>query len=160
MQNSGGAAILMQQVFEKIAFVCGNAETLMDMHEQRAMKPFSTETADFLDTLSGEIRKDPAYRTMPDAASFAFWCRRANVDILARSYDTEHRLGRGVALHFAPSNIPVLFAFSMAAGLMAGKRAGMKTFAVADRFSAHMEQEKRELAQRWVEDYTEMLPLR
>lgn len=46
------------------------------------------------------------------------------------------------------------------AGLMAGKRAGMKTFAVADRFSAHMEQEKRELAQRWVEDYTEMLPLR
>ena len=120
MQNSGGAAILMQQVFEKIAFVCGNAETLMDMPKQRALKPFSTETADFLDTLSGEIRKDPAYRTMPDAASFAFWCRRANVDILARSYDTEHRLGRGVALHFAPSNIPVLFAFSMAAGLMAG----------------------------------------
>ncbi len=46
------------------------------------------------------------------------------------------------------------------AGLMAGNRAGMKTFAVADRFSAHMEQEKRELAQRWVEDYTEMLPSR
>ena len=66
MRNLGGAVILMQQVFEKIAFVCGNAETLCDMPKQRALKPFDPETADFLDTLSGEIRKDPSYRTMPD----------------------------------------------------------------------------------------------
>ena len=104
----------MQQVFEKIAFVCGNADTLIDMPKQRALKPFASEIADFLDALSGEIRKDPSYRTMPDVAAFAFWCRRANVLLLARGYETENRLGRGVSLHFAPSNIPVLFAFSMA----------------------------------------------
>ena len=44
------------------------------------------------------------------------------------------------------------------AGLIAGNGAGMTTCAVADQFSAHMEQEKRELAQRWVNDYRELLP--
>ena len=43
------------------------------------------------------------------------------------------------------------------AGLMAGKSAAMITCAVADAFSAHMEQEKRELSTYWVNDYREMI---
>lgn len=110
----------MRQEFEKITFVCGSAATLEDMPFQRSLRPFAPGTVDFLDTLSSEIRHDEAFRSMPDAAAFAFWCRRASVEQMGRGYDALNRLGRGVTLHFAPSNIPVLFAFSMAAGLMAG----------------------------------------
>lgn len=44
------------------------------------------------------------------------------------------------------------------AGIMAGNSAGMRTFAVADDFSMHMEEEKRQLAEGWVDDYRTMIP--
>ena len=44
------------------------------------------------------------------------------------------------------------------AGIMAGNNAGMHTFAVADEFSAHMQKEKMQLAESWVEDYSNLLP--
>jgi len=43
------------------------------------------------------------------------------------------------------------------AGILAGKRAGMKVIAVDDTFSAHMEAEKRSLADDYIIDYREML---
>lgn len=44
------------------------------------------------------------------------------------------------------------------AGLTAGNRAGMRTCAVEDNFSVHMEKEKRELSSFWVSDYRAMIP--
>ena len=44
------------------------------------------------------------------------------------------------------------------AGIMAGKSAGMMTFAVADAFSEHMLAEKKELADHFIEDYFVLLP--
>ena len=38
----------------------------------------------------------------------------------AKYDDAELRLGKGVVFHIAPSNVPVNFAFSFAAGLLAG----------------------------------------
>ena len=43
------------------------------------------------------------------------------------------------------------------AGLMAGNSAGMITCAVADEFSAHMENEKRELSKIWLDNYTDII---
>lgn len=43
------------------------------------------------------------------------------------------------------------------AGILAGKRAQMPVIAVADAFSRPLDQEKRELADGWIEDYFELL---
>ncbi len=43
------------------------------------------------------------------------------------------------------------------AGILAGKRAGMSVIAIDDAFSAHMEEEKRQLAEEYIMDYREML---
>ena len=42
------------------------------------------------------------------------------------------------------------------AGILSGKAAGMAVCAVADVFSAHMEEEKRRLADFFIEDYDEI----
>ena len=56
--------------------------------------------------------------------TFAFWIRRANIERLAREFGTssqdQERLGLGLVLHFAPSNVPINFAFSYVFGLLAG----------------------------------------
>ena len=53
--------------------------------------------------------------------SFAFWCRRANLLQEFRKIELyEHTIGRGLAIHIAPSNVPVNFAFSFAFGLLSG----------------------------------------
>lgn len=43
------------------------------------------------------------------------------------------------------------------AGILAGKRAGMKVIAVRDTFSLEMDKEKRKLADAWIADYTELM---
>lgn len=45
------------------------------------------------------------------------------------------------------------------AGILAGKAAGMKTCAVRDGYSAYQDKEKRELADYYIEDYRQLLPL-
>jgi len=111
----------MQQILNKLDFLLGTSETVENIRKQKPMTPFSEKTVGFLDEISRQIRKLPDIRNYPDVASFGFWCRKASVSRFEKEYsDTDDRLGRGVTLHFAPSNIAVLFAFSMAAGILAG----------------------------------------
>lgn len=133
-------------VIGKITFLLGDAQVLEQMRNQPAREPFDGETLRLLARLAEVIRKDRSIVGMPDVMTFAFWCRRAHLAQLKSAYAPEadahdgdgkaretdgirelseissfqKRLGRGVSLHFAPSNIPVLFAFTMAAGLLAG----------------------------------------
>ena len=44
------------------------------------------------------------------------------------------------------------------AGILAGSRAGMRTCAVADKYSEHLIEEKKKLADRYIEDFFELLP--
>ena len=44
------------------------------------------------------------------------------------------------------------------AGILAGSRAGMKTYAVADTYSEYLLEEKKRLADTYIEDYFELLP--
>ncbi len=83
---------------------------------------FAEETLQFLDLLSRSLRHHPESKQMPDLMSYAFWCRRAHLEQMKKEYvdPKEPRIGRGVSLHFASSNMPVLFAFSLTAGLLAG----------------------------------------
>lgn len=87
-----------------------------------ALEPFSEEAIEFLNSLSGILMKNPLVRTMPDVATFAFFCRRANILNFKKRYQNrrELRLGRGVVFHIAPSNVPVNFAYSLVCGVLSG----------------------------------------
>ena len=71
---------------------------------------------------------DREARAYPDVVAFGFFCRRANLEALAREYEgaVSDRLGRGLSFHIAPSNVPVNFAYSLAAGLLAGNACVVK----------------------------------
>ena len=55
--------------------------------------------------------------------TFAFWIRKSSTSKLRERFDRDDgyfRLGRGVAFHIAPSNVPVNYAYSLVAGLLTG----------------------------------------
>ncbi len=75
----------------------------------------------FLDALSKLLRTDPDARRYPDIQSFAFYCRKAGLMRIRGQYPKdEARMGRGLAFHIAPSNVPVNFAFTYVFGLLSG----------------------------------------
>jgi len=97
------------------------------------MKPFDELILEFLNELSRELRNDQEAKLFTDVLSFAFFCRRANLNKIKSKYDNgQVRYGRGLAFHIAPSNVPVNFAFSLVFGLLAGNsnvvRASSKRF--------------------------------
>ena len=83
--------------------------------------PFSEPVMDFLSALSERIKSDDLLRSDEEIRAFGFWCRRANLERYRNQYTgNDFRLGRGLVFHIAPSNIPAMFAWSMAIGLLAG----------------------------------------
>ncbi len=107
-----------------IQFLQGDVSVLDQLAEQRPYIPFSEETIDFLDALYQALRKENRDVQAADLAAFSFWCRKGNLSHIREQYTRQWNgkkvIGRGVAFHIVPSNIPVLFAFSMAASLLAG----------------------------------------
>ena len=123
----------MQQNFNDINFLFSNQSKLENVRDLSPDEIFSDSAIDFLSALSNELMKLPAARLFSDVATFAFFCRKANI-IALKKKRTENiiRLGRGVAFHVAPSNVPVNFAYSMVAGILSGNinivRAPSKSF--------------------------------
>ncbi|MDR1472898.1 MAG: hypothetical protein LBS75_10295 [Synergistaceae bacterium] len=86
--------------------------------EAKPQRPYSDEACSFLAALSDLLLRR---RDFPDVASFAFFCRRANTARLKSDFgSSDVRLGRGIAFHITPSNIPINFAFSLAFGVLSG----------------------------------------
>jgi len=80
--------------------------------------PFDEQVLDFFNDLSKKLTR---VREYSDVATFGFWCRKASLLKEKKAYDDlQARLGRGVVFHSTPSNVPVNFAFSFAAGLLSG----------------------------------------
>lgn len=76
---------------------------------------------DFLHSISTRILKHPKARSYPDLLTFGYFCRRAETRRSLQSVtDLDQRFGWGTALHIAPSNIPVNFAFSFIMGFLSG----------------------------------------
>ena len=104
--------------FNGLQYVVGAPETVEGMKALKPLRPFDDAVIAFLNDLSGELRK---VREYPDAATFGFWCRKAALlQEKAKYDDIAERFGKGVVFHSTPSNVPVNFAFSFAAGLLAG----------------------------------------
>ncbi len=119
MQRSGGAVILMEhkKIENKITRLAGGWQ----FQEIKAGKSFDQNVVEFLEELSRKIRTDQKTASSMEARSFAFWCRKNHVNQwkMERKND-EYPLGRGMIFHIAPSNIPLLFAYSMVFGLLSG----------------------------------------
>jgi len=106
-QRSGGVAIPMQ--------LTGDLEKTINAVP---LLPFDERVLDLLNDLSKRLIK---VREYSDVATFGFWCRKTALLKEKRNYDDLHqRLGKGVVFHSTPSNVPVNFAFSFVAGLLAG----------------------------------------
>lgn len=111
------------EVLNKVTFLSGSAELAAQLPDVPAKLPFNERTVDFLNDVSRKIMGNRASKTYSDVVTFAFWIRKASVLGLKDRFekkDDAHHLGRGVAFHIAPSNVPVNFAYSMAAGLLTG----------------------------------------
>lgn len=130
-----------QAVLERLTYLCGGPETVLGMGALAPRPPFDPEALAFLDGVSRALL---AGRTeYPDLAAFAFWIRKASVRELEARFvreDGNIRLGRGTAFHIAPSNVPVNYAYSLAAGLLTGNanivRLPTRRFPQAERINA------------------------
>ena len=108
----------MQLSFKGLQYVVGTPEIVENMQNVRRLRPFDCDVISFLNDLSSELRKNRGY---PDVATFGFWCRKAALLQEKEKYDDlSERFGKGIVFHSTPSNVPVNFAFSFAAGLLAG----------------------------------------
>jgi len=75
----------------------------------------------FLSDVSREILRSKKCREYPDVITFGYFCRKSSIrQILKVSQSEFNRYGWGFAVHIAPSNVPINFAFSFVFGLLSG----------------------------------------
>lgn len=112
------------EMFEKVQFLFPNENNLTSLVSHKAFVPFDNKINSFLEEVSKFLLKDTEAKTYPDVVTFAFFCRKASIEQMKQSYESQlqNRLGRGVVFHIAPSNVPINFAYSLVAGLLAGNR--------------------------------------
>lgn len=134
MRRYGGAAIRMRQSFNKVpaekeavldrlSYLVGGKDTLRGICGTAAKKPFDETIIDYLNDVSKVLMADRDAKAFSDVVTFAFWIRKAAAAKLKEQFDKNDgniHLGRGVAFHIAPSNVPVNYAYSLAAGLLTG----------------------------------------
>lgn len=107
------------QNLKGITVLCGDLERAMYC---KPRKPFDEVVCGFLGEVSSVLMKDPASRQYPDIVTFGFFCRKANLHRLQKQYEgrLDGAVGRGLAFHIAPSNVPINFAYTLISGLLAG----------------------------------------
>ncbi len=111
----------MQLNFNNITYLYPRSADIDAVQQIRALAPFDADVVAFLNALSAELTKNPIMRHYPDVATFAFFCRKGNIQKLKEKYSFEGlSFGRGLVFHIAPSNVPVNFAYSLVCGLLAG----------------------------------------
>lgn len=114
---------LSNNVLKKITFLTGSAEIVSNLINTPARTPFDEETVSFLNAVSREVMKDSRSRAFSDVITFGFWIRKSSVMKLKERFDRQDgaiHLGRGIAFHIAPSNVPCNFAYSLVSGLLTG----------------------------------------
>lgn len=122
MLKSGDAVIPMLKNFNDIEFLFPKEFDRDSFTQRSSLEPFSEDAVSYLNALSILLSKDQKIREYPDVATFAFFCRRANILQLKKKFTSEEilRLGRGIVFHIAPSNVPVNFAYSLVVGILSG----------------------------------------
>lgn len=112
-----------KELIRRVEYLTGSADTVEKTFSAPAMVPFDEKIIDFLNDVSVEIMGDRRSRAYSDVITFGFWIRKGSVLKLQERFkikDNAFHIGRGVAFHIAPSNVPVNFAYSLVAGLLNG----------------------------------------
>lgn len=104
--------------FKDIEFLFGSEESIRRMPELKPLECFDERTLDFLSELSEAINNSSDRNS--ELRGFSFWLRRASLEEMKRKHGKSGRHGRGLSFHIAPSNMPLVFAFSMSAALLTG----------------------------------------
>ena len=118
----------MQQKFSaiqnEVKFLFPSVENIEGFVNHKSFAPFDDLMCTFLNEVSRKLLADNEAKAYPDVVTFAFFCRKANVEQMKKTYDgrLQGKLGRGVTFHIAPSNVPINFAYTLVAGLLAGNR--------------------------------------
>lgn len=109
------------EILSNVSFLVGNKEMVINTQEIPVLKPFDNCVIDFLNDLSKELMSGKLSRMFPDIVTLGFWLRKSSVLALKERFAKKDNLvGRGVAFHIAPSNVPVNYAYSLFTGLICG----------------------------------------
>lgn len=112
---------LNSDVLNKVSYLVGSFDIAVQLPTIPALTPFDEDIVSFLNDVSREIMKDPRSKTYSDVVTFGFWIRKGAVLKLKERFESDGvHLGKGVAFHIAPSNVPVNFAYSLVSGLLCG----------------------------------------
>lgn len=118
----------MQRNFDEavneVTFLIGSKENLSRIHTLPSKSPFSEEILVFLNIVAKLLLQDKEAKYYPDVITLGFWLRKANMLQLKKRYgytfSQEMRVGKGVIIHIAPSNVAVNYAYSLFTGLVTG----------------------------------------
>jgi len=87
-------------------------------------RPYDSRICDFLDDWSALLRRDREAKGYSDVLTFAFWIRKGNIQRLKEEYAkreaSDVSIGRGLAFHISPSNVPVNCMYTYVFGLLSG----------------------------------------
>lgn len=119
-QNSSLASVnITKYEHPSLQYVVGNSSVVANMENVKPFEPFADCVLNFFNDLSKKLLRFG--HEYSDVATFGFWCRKSALQKEKQKYDdVNSRLGKGIVFHSTPSNVPVNFAFSFAAGLLAG----------------------------------------
>lgn len=97
---------------------------LETLKELRSLRVGEDIVSIFLDDVSKTLLKNKKLREYPELVSLGYWLRKANTHKLGQNIKSksDHKIlmPRGVALHFAPSNVNTMFVYSWAISLLCG----------------------------------------
>ncbi len=113
---------LNSDVLNKVEFLTSSAEFATQLTNVRTFAPFDDRIIEFLSDVSKELMSNKQAKSYSDIVTFAFWIRKGATQKLKERFSTNEGavLGKGVAFHIAPSNVPVNFAYSLVSGLLCG----------------------------------------
>lgn len=102
----------------------GHKEHLQKLIESGTLPSFDPLVVEFLDAVSKAVLLDNMMSGIPEMAAVAHWMRKAHISELHEDFKTNRGtrvwLARGVALHFAPSNVDSIFLYSWFLSMLAG----------------------------------------
>ena len=110
-------------VWNIASFLAGNKNVIANLPHVEPKMPFSEDIVNFLNALSKELMQNREAKAFSDVATLGFWLRKSSILSLKKRFvsgEGNYRIGRGVAFHIAPSNVPVNYAYSLFTGLLCG----------------------------------------
>lgn len=113
----------MKEVLKDITYLVGNDDVIVAMKDTCPKCPFEDSIIEFLNNLSKTLMNSREARAYPDVVTLGFWMRKSSVLALKNRFESDGgdiKVGRGIAFHIAPSNVPVNYAYSLLTGLLTG----------------------------------------